>query len=197
MLHEVKLRALVRGQWGAAAGEGPAGGFPGGARLQSGDGATGWVLVGEQGARALGGALAWARSAGVRELHLLASEPEAAGVLARRAVAFRPAPTVWRVEGASLTPARPGPYPADPAIDAGAAALVPLVEAAGAEPLAEHGVLLAEVLGLEVGRVVDRVLEVGVGKHDRETQALVHADRPTFDTLGDAVARVRSVRNPE
>lgn len=198
MLHEVKLRALVRGQWGAVAGGGvTAGGFPGGATLRADDGHTGWVLVEEHGERALGGALAWARQAGVDDVHLLVSDPVAAGVLARRAPAFATRPTVWRIEGTSLVPAWSGPYPDDPPLSDDAAAFVPLVEAAGAEPLVEHGVLLAEVLGLEVGRVVDGVLEVGVGKHDRETQALVHADRPTMETLGDAVARVRSVRNPE
>ena len=51
----------------------------------------------------------------------------------------------------------------------------------------EHGVLLGEVDGLEVCRVVlvDGVahLEVGVGRHDREAFALMHGDVPPAEAL--------------
>src|SRR5581483_330179 len=92
----VKLAALVKDQWGE--GQRRPSPFPGGAALQ--EGPTGWVLVDERPARALGGALAWQRRAKVEELHVLV-EAEA-GRLARRADVFDPAPHVWLVDGRSV-----------------------------------------------------------------------------------------------
>jgi hypothetical protein len=73
--------------------------------------------------------------------------------------------------------------------------------AAGAEPVVEHGVLRGEVLGLEVARVVvdgeGAYIEVGVGKHDRHAQRLVHGDEPTADALARAVATVAAHRRSD
>jgi hypothetical protein len=73
-----------------------------------------------------------------------------------------------------VAPPAPLPPEAEPFVE--------LLREAG-EPIVEHGILLGEVLGLEVVRVVvDEVgtdLPFGVGKHDREPQRLIHGDRPT------------------
>ncbi len=175
-----------------------AGTFPGGATLRTSN--TGWVLAEEQPERALGGALAWARQHGLTDLHVLAQE--ATPLLARRATAFADRPRVWRVDGRGLAPARPEPPPGpEPALPAEAASFVPVLVGAGVEPVVEHGVLTGEVLGLEVARVVvdelGAFLEVGVGKHDRYAQRLMHQDRPPVEALGAAVAAVRQVRRPD
>ena len=171
--------------------------FPAGAVGRAGD--TGWVLADERAERALGGALAWGRQAGVGQLHVLADD--ASGVLARRAAAFTHPPTVWRVQGRALEPAVPAPLERDAGLAADVRAFVPAIVAAGAEPVSEAGVLRGEVLGLEVARVVADAggtrLEVGVGAFDREAQRLVHGDRPTFEALARAVAAVRDVRRPD
>ncbi|MGH9179493.1 MAG: hypothetical protein ACRD0N_13190 [Acidimicrobiales bacterium] len=171
--------------------------FPGGAAARRGG--AGWVLVEERPERALGGTLAWARQAGVEELHLLAQA--GSGELARRAATFAHPPTVWRVDGRDLEPAAPVPLaPEPPALGAAVAAFRPVIEAAGAEAVVEHGVLRGEVLGLEVARVVEEGgharLEVGVGAFDREAQRLVHGDRPTAEALSAAVAAVAELRRP-
>ncbi len=81
-------------------------------------------------------------------------------------------------------------------------ALVPLIEAAGAAPVLEHGVLAGEVAGLEVCRVVVDAdtgaarLEVGVGAHDREAFQLVHGDVPPVEALAGVVAAVAEHRRP-
>ena len=195
-LLQLKLRALVSGRWPDADPE--SGPFPGGAVARSGD--VGWVLAEERPERALGGALAWARSASVAQLNVLA-EHEAAGVLARRASAFALPPAVWRVEGRDTQPAVAEPPAREPALPPGAEAFVPVLVGAGAEPVVEAGVLRGEVLGLEVARVVvdgdGARLEVGVGAFDREAQRLVHGDRPPDEALARAVAAVRAVRRPE
>jgi hypothetical protein len=185
----------VAGRWpGPEPDPGP---FPGGAVARAG--AVGWVLADERPERALGGALAWARRAGVDEVHVIAEA--ATGVLARRAGAFAPAPAVWRVEGRALERAPADPPAAEPDPGPEVAAFVPVLVDAGADPVFERGVLRGEVLGLEVARVVADAsgtrLEVGVGQADREAQRLVHADRPTAEALRRAVAAVLAVRRAD
>jgi hypothetical protein len=145
----------------------------------------------------LGPALAWAAKAGVPgDVHLLVEGP-GAGIVARRAAYFQPAPRVWQVEGADTALAEPEPFAAivEPS-GADLAAVEPLCEA-GADLVVEHGVVMAEILGLEVGRVVNGTLELGVGKHDRAAAALMEAVRSRDDVLGAIVEAVRRHRNPE
>ena len=167
------------------------------------DGQHGVVLPGERGRRglAIGPALAWAAKAGVPgALHVLVDadnghdDAGAAGVAARHATYFRDPPAVWRVVGAELEPVDPAPFPAplEPAA-ADLLAVAPLREA-GAEVVVEHGVVGAELDGLEVGRVVDSRLELGVGKHDRAAAAMMETIRDPGDLLVGIVGTVRRHR---
>lgn len=193
-LYDAKLRALVRGHFGDGALEGAVQApFPGGSTLRNGTRA--WVLAEEQPGRALGAALTWAGRHGVEDLHVLVGDD--AGRQARRAGYFRHPPRVWSVAGTGLVRALPtpaeAPLPAPPEVRAWATDMA----RAGAEPVEEHGLLLAEVLGLEVGRVVlqdgaARLL-VGVGKHDREAHQGM-AGRDPATALSDAVREVRRHR---
>jgi hypothetical protein len=155
-----------------------------------------WILADEEPTRALGRSLLWAQRFPLDQLHILVDD--GAGVLARRAAAFVDPPTVWQIDGTSLTPADPEPLPAEPPLDPRVAPLADLIIAAGAEPVVEHGVLRGEVLGLEVARAVvddqEPALEVGVGKHDRQAQGMVHGDEPTTKALARAVAMVKGHR---
>jgi hypothetical protein len=81
------------------------------------------------------------------------------------------------------------------------AAFVPVIEQAGADPVIEEGILRAEVLGLEVARVVAGLagptLDVGVGHHDREARAeLADLQARPVDGLAGIVATVRGLRVP-
>jgi hypothetical protein len=152
-----------------------------------------WVLLEDEPARGLGGALAWADQQGVGDLQVVADRDT--GLLARRAAFFDRAPTIWQVEGRELvsaaTAARPAALPLDPAIRR----LIAVIEAAGAVPVEEHGVLSGEVAGLEVCRAVTdggggARLDVGIGPHDREAFRLVHGDDLTGDALIDALTEV-------
>lgn len=156
------------------------------------------LVEGASALRALGGALAWGRQHDVSSLHVVVEDADAAGFLARRAALFAsPTVTVSVAEGTSLRPADPAPLPEQPPLRAADAELAPLIVQAGADPVVEHGVLSGEVLGLEVCRVVDGRLQVGVGKHDREAHLLMHSDRPPVEALADAVRLVREVRTPD
>jgi hypothetical protein len=182
----------VAQHWGA--GERVQGTFPGGATLREGD--RGWVLAKEEPDRALGRAMAWARGNEITDLHVVVNE--AAGALARRAAAFTHPPVVWLASGDELTQAAAEPLALPAPLPPELEPYVEVVRAAGADPVVEHGVLIGEVLGLEVVRIVaDETgvdVQVGVGKHDREAQRLVHGDRSPIDALADAVSAVRERR---
>ena len=193
LLLRVKLAALVRDRWGET--ERTPSAFPGGAALKQ-PGGGGWVLVEDDPARALGGAMGWARREEPGELHLLVEDAAAAAALARRSAEFARPPAIWLVEGRTLRSVEPAPLPAEPDAPPGLETLAAAIEAAGAEVVVEHGDLLGEVLGLEVCRVVDGKLRVGVGKHDREAHLLAHGEQPALEALPRVVEEVRRFRRP-
>jgi hypothetical protein len=190
-----KLRALVNGRWGEAEREPVA--FGSGAALVEGDRL--YVLAEDQPARTLGAALALADRHGSRSVELIAAAAE--GVLARRAPLFSDSPRVWGIRGDQLVEAAPEPFPVAAPVPDEALAYEDVFLAAGAEPVREHGVLLAEVKGLEVARAhVDSegvLLEVGVGKHDREAQRLVRGELPPVEAFAAAVQAVRARRQAD
>ena len=157
-------------------------------------GATGWVLLDERQQRGLGPALAWATRARVNNLHLLAEE--ATGTLARRAEAFRMPIEVWHIVDRVLLPAIAEPLPIPLAAPVEHDQFRSLIIEGGAVPAVEHGVLVGEVRGLEVCRVVTDVhtgavrLEVGIGQHDREAFQMLHGDVPSVEALAKVVSVV-------
>ncbi len=129
----------------------------------------------------LGAAIIWALRAGASELNLIAEN--GAAVMARRAGEFTLPIRVFESDGATVRAAvAAAPLPRV-APDPAHLALIPTIEAAGAEALVEHGVVTGEVRGLEVCRVVDGAagrprLDVGIGAHDREAFAMIHGAVP-------------------
>lgn len=191
-----KLGALVRAGWGDA--ERSPAVFGGGAALVHDD--TAWVLADDEPHRVLGPTLAWAAGRDLAHVNVLVDD-DAAGVVARRAVAFERAPRVWRVDGRTVAPAEPAPYPASAPLPDDAERFAALLGDRGVEVVVEHGELVGEVLGLEIARVVvgeggERRLEVGVGRHDREAFAMLHGDVPTPEALAAVVEAVVTHRRP-
>lgn len=166
-------------------------GFPGGAACSAQ--LTGWVLVEADPLRSLGKAMAWARQQGLDELHVLTED--SAGVLARQAALFSDPPTVWWLNATELHRTEPEPLlPHGPAPDPGG--FGPLLEGAGLEVVPEHDHVGGELRGLEVARVSDGRLEVGVGAADRELTAMLHGDLAPVDALERVVAIVQEHRRP-
>jgi hypothetical protein len=156
-----------------------------------------WLLIDGDASRSLGPSLAWS-SKFERHVHLLVERDS--GVIARRAAFFSTSLTVWHVNEKSLLPAVVEPHL--PLVDAreSHAALMQVITSAGADAVVEHGIVVGEVRGLEMCRVVDDEttgaarLEVGMGVNDREAFAMVHGDMPTEEamrTVIEAVARHR------
>ena len=65
------------------------------------------------------------------------------------------------------------------------------------EKVYEFGIWSGEILGLEVLRVFDNEIQVGVGKLDREANSLISRGKPVSDVLSSAVEIVRLSRNSE
>ncbi len=128
------------------------------------------------------------------ELHVLVEGVDAAGVVARRAAEMASPPSVWVVSGRTLMAAVAAPAVMPSADDPGLLPYFELLRAHGVQPVVEHGVLRGEVLGLEVARLIDGRLEVGVGRHDRYARAMLGRDTFPGWALDEAVAAVATRR---
>jgi hypothetical protein len=204
LLNRAKLRAIARAAGAQLGPDHDVVEFGPGAALVAGRSA--WVLLTADGVAGiesgcgLGAAIIWARRAGTDELHVVAER--GAGVMARRAVAFSMPIHVHEISGGDVQEAIPAPFAAAPPPSPDHLELVPVIVAAGADAVVEGGIVLGEVRGLEVCRVVDGApgagprLEVGIGAHDRRAFAMIHGDVPAADALGGVVATVTAVRGP-
>ncbi len=169
--------------------------------------------------RGLGPALRWAATNGADRLTLIAEEPVAAG-LARRAALLAFEIVVWSARGPDVEPAVAAPAATPPPLPADHRRFAAVISEAGARPIDDHGMLVAEVAGLEVARVVDDEpdvhqgrdhqgrdhqgtgtareprLAVGVGQADRELQQYLHRHLDDDANLRRAIAAVARHRHP-
>lgn len=146
----------------------------------------------------LGGSIAWAIRQDVAHLHIVTDV--ANGGDARRSKWFRDPPTIWRVEGREAVQVRSLSYEPPEPPDAVTELFREVIEAAGADVVVEGGTMRAEVLGLEVARVIcdaDGIpqLAVGVGRHDRLAQAMLYGTDDVDVSLRTAVASVLDRRH--
>ncbi len=206
-LNAAKLDALVTARFGP--GERGRHAFGSGAALtgtDEGDEPVAWVLVEERPERALGPALLWAERQGAARLHLVVDDPLPAAVLARQAECFAdPRPVVWHVAARSLARSTPGLVTTTPVAPA-PTELVDLLHDAGLDIVVEDGIVRGELDGLEVARIAvgfstageplaEPLLEVGVGKADRELTGMLHAGLPPTAQLARVVEIVRRHRH--
>ena len=195
-LLSLKLRALVRDHLGTEP-EGTAEPFALGAALVTATDV--WVLVDGDASRALGAVLAWTAKY-ERPVHLMTEQNS--GLLARRAQLFDVPLTVWKVDERTISLAEAEPYAARIEPKPEHLTFIDLIESSGADPVIEHGVVVGEVRGLEMCRVVDDAttgvsrLEVGMGVNDREAFAMVHGQLPTEQALRNVIASVAVHREP-
>ena len=212
----IKLRALVSEHVGAVVEAEPIE-FGSGAGLVV-DGAA-WVIVDGPAGRTLGASLVWAIRQQATSLDVVVERD--GGQLARRAAGFDFPIGVWFPEERTLLPVVAEAAPAIPRVPAEHLELMPLIEAGGAEPLVERGIVTGDVRGLEVCRVVDEptvgnfaelndvpahllpadthgvILEVGVGANDREAFQIIHGHLPKVEALADVVGAVTAYRSAE
>ena len=180
--------------------EGEAHVFSPGAAFVTDDAA--WFLIDGDATRSLGAVIAWSAANGIgKPLHILCEQN--AGIVARRAGFMTADVTVWQVDDRSLSPAEPASHIESAAPSVRHMSFAPLIESGGAEVVIEHGVVLGEVRGLEMCRVVDDPftgesrVEVGLGAHDREAFAMVHGHLPTEDAMRQVITAVLPHRSFE
>jgi hypothetical protein len=195
-MNEAKLHGLITARWGPQRGSDAP--FPGGAGLRpDAPGHPAYVFVEHATHRSLGGVLAWALRYEAGDIHMLAdADGETCALLARRAQPFSRPITVWRVQPPRVLEVEPGGFYPPPPLPGEAAPYASVFREVGIEPVVEHGVLTGEVLGLEVARVVDGRLEVGVGSQDRRARREVDPDGDPRAQLAGVVRLIRQYRTP-
>jgi hypothetical protein len=214
-LRGAKLRALV-----AEATDGASVPEPDGDHLF--DGTRLWTLASEdEPGSALGvGLLRAGRHGDATPLTVCFDNVSEAALAARWVTALEPTPEVRHVDGRSLVTVAPADEPnptTDRSPDGFAVEFDDLCRGVGVEPILEHGTWRGEVLGLEVVRAVDGIdpmtgeleggrsdglsgarpmIEVGVGRFDREAGVLMRAGRSDAEALAAAADLVRAQRRP-
>src|SRR5690606_17398352 len=125
----------------------------------------------------------------------------AASTIARHALAFTGPIDVWRSDGRDLVAVEPAPFPEN-AGPPDAPDLVAALEAHGLDVVVEGDRLSGEFRGLEVVRIVralddgEPILEVGVGRFDRELTAMMHGELPDPSAVGRVVEQLERIRRP-
>lgn len=214
-LLQTKLRALIVENWNVDPASLVGHAFPIGAGFVAATTGVGWVLVpaitidadplDAQALRPalaagwLGGAVVWRQRHDLHTLNVLCDLADGGG--ARRNTLLGSPLSLFVVNGRQTTPMIAEPFVPSTQPDALTMVHADTMSACGADPVVEHGVLRAEVLGLEVARVMidqhDGVarLHVGVGKHDRLAQSMMHGSEvDSVVGLTEAVGAVRAHR---
>ena len=196
-LARVKLEGLVRRAFPEVTAD--AEGFNAGVGIAQGDQA--FVYLIDDAPSPMAAALAWGERRRASELHVVVDAPDR--VLALQARGLDPAPTIWQADGTDLRLVEHAQPPlATLAVPDVVWAEVPVLEAAGCDVIVEHGVIIGEILGVEVARVAveadgQALVRVGVGLYDQEAHALVHAKSSVSDRLDQVVAEVRRHRRAD
>jgi len=202
----LSLRALVATGQGGDAAQSAVDAAKSGVDLDLGNyvglrvGDTLWVSAtplstGETRTSALAAALAWhSRESGVASINIV--DAHTPGLTARRAMHFAVPVTVFDTRTATIA----APRLHEPRSDARPehVAVASMFLEVGADVVVEHGVVAAEVLGLEVARVIDEdgvpTIRIGVGAHDREMFKLVNGATTTIEQLRGVVHTVAQHR---
>lgn len=196
-LLSLKLRALVREHLGITTEpEGTSEHFGLGSAFLTSDAV--WLIVDGDASRACGPCLAWAAPKNV-PIHILVEQDS--GLLARRVELFNVDATVWQIRDRTLLRAVSEPHLEHAIAASQHLAFTEMIAGSGAEVVVEHGVVVGEVRGLEMCRVVDDLvdgsarLEVGMGAHDREAFLMVHGNLPTEKALSNVIEAVEPLRS--
>ncbi|MGI9624522.1 MAG: hypothetical protein ACR2PK_16945 [Acidimicrobiales bacterium] len=196
-LARTKLESLVRSEFPEVTADAQS--FNAGVGLIDGDRA--FVYLIDETPSPMAAVLAWGRRNGANDMNVVVDEVDP--VLVLQATGLDPAPTLWRVEGGRMTSVAPtSPAITDRAPPEEALEQVSVLRDSGLDVVIEHGVVIGEVLGLEVARVVvdsegRASVRVGVGLYDQEAHELLHADSPIEERLARVSDEVRRHRHRE
>ncbi len=170
--------------------------FPEGAVVADGDQLI--VYRHTDAAQAIGPLMLAAAKKGTSKVALLVGDAPSASIAARQAQQLQRAPQVFVVVDTDIEPAIPADLPiaSEPLLSDIELAKA-TYEPHGLETVVEAGIVRGELLGLEVSRVVDGIIEVGVGRFDREAGAMLRGTGVSDGALGDAIALVAPHRTSD
>ena len=120
-----------------------------------------------------------------------------AQVTQRRASVLNPPPSIFFLSDGKPVPVEPIAITGRDNVQTAPSEFDELCLKFGLQSICECGTWKGEILGLEVMRVTDGEIEVGVGKFDREANSLISSGRPLSEVLASAVEIVSSSRNSE
>lgn len=156
----------------------------------------GWVYFPTYSPGLLGTAIIWANATGCAKINLIVDEGGAGLSFAASAFA-EPVPTIWQATERTISEVEP----VTPTIDAppDCPALTAELAAADLDVVADHGIWLGEINGLEVARVGERdgqcAIDIGVGAYDQfASAALTPEGRDVSESLASVVSMVRPHR---
>ena len=115
----------------------------------------------------------------------------------RRSNALKPSPSIFFLSNGKASHVEPAPFDDRKPLESPPHEFEELCLKFGLEKVYEFGIWSGEILGLEVLRVFDNEIQVGVGKLDREANSLISRGKPVSDVLSSAVEIVRLSRNSE
>ncbi len=115
----------------------------------------------------------------------------------RRSNALKPSPSIFFFSNGKVNQVEPALFDERKFVEPPLPEFEELCLKFDLEKVYEFGTWSGEILGLEVLRVSDNEIQVGVGKLDREANSLISRGKPVSDVLSSAVEIVRLSRNSE
>lgn len=160
-----------------------------------------WILCEEPNGSCLISSIALAQKQKADQIYLFVPSP--ATSLARWASHFASLKIqIWQFSKTSceIVPPTELEYPAPLVFDPDV--FIEAIEKTGAVGLVQDGILIADVKGLEVARVIQGPdlqfhLMVGVGRNDRDAHAIMNPDSDPVDLLSKVVKEVLVYRKPD
>ena len=157
-----------------------------------------WVIADEETPESLlGASLLELTTQDELDLVIFFENLQNAQITQRRASILNPPPSIFFLSDGEPVSVEPIAIEARDSVQTAPSEFDELCLKFGLQSICECGTWKGEILGLEVMRVTDGEIEVGVGKFDREANSLMGSDRPLSEVLASAVEIVNSSRNPE
>ena len=128
------------------------------------------------------------------ELYVVFEDIETAGIAARQAIGLKGETKIMHFHEGELTQVSPAPFPDTPITPVLSEDFEAMCRKAGVSIVCENGIWRGEILGLEVVRVDEGDIQVGVGRFDREAGELLNKGKSRVEQLIDAANQVRTQR---
>jgi len=156
-----------------------------------------WVIADEESPESLlGASLLELTTQDQLDLVIFFENLQDAQVTQRRSSILNPPPSIFFLSDGKPVPVEPAAVKSRGNAQEAPSEFYELCSKFGLQSICECGTWKGEILGLEVIRVADGEIEVGVGKFDREANSLMSSGRSLSEVLASAVEIVTSSRKP-